>query len=70
MCRCWGLGLSRSRAPVLGEVALAIIRQLPAQELWCAGEIVVQLDGDAAWRMTVPSSIDEADVADSPVIPG
>ena len=44
---------------VLGEVSLAIIRQLPAQELWCAGEVVVQLNGDAAGRMTVPSSVDE-----------
>ena len=29
----------------------------------------VQLNGDAAWSVTVPTSIDEADVADGPVIP-
>ena len=56
----WGLGLKTLRVQfVLGEVSLAIIRQLPAQELWCAGEVVVQLNGDAAGRMTVPSSVDE-----------
>ena len=31
---------------------------------------MVQLDGDAAGRMAMPSRIDEANVADGPVIPG
>lgn len=60
---------TRDEPLVLGEVTLAILGELTTQELWCAGQVVVELNRQAAGSMAMSASIYQANVADSPMVP-